>query len=248
MKNELMLAALWAVVGLSGFSQQQYATCRKDELGACTGDTDGRKCDPQDDRKVCNSVRTASGFTCQCAVPATPTPPPPAPKKGKTGGSITAQRFDPAAAAQLRKLADEKPVQAITIPIRFTQLPGVNQTTAFLANGEVLREPTALTGGTALMRVTPGAEPGVVEIKIESLSLEASGFSFSAVQPAVTGTLNLETGLFQVTVTFGEFETPETRTPFAWQGSAYGRYDFATGIARVIESGVGQYLTVPPGR
>jgi hypothetical protein len=100
-----------------------------------------------------------------------------------------------------------------------------------------------LSGGAAMMRVSSSADPEVLDISIEGLTLEANGFSFTAVQPSVTGTLNIATGLFQVSVSFGTFETPETQTPFSWRGAAYGRYDFQTGVLHLIESGVGYYLS-----
>jgi hypothetical protein len=223
----------------------QVVTCVADTegpVGGCTDATINKQCDAGDATKVCTNAASGSAkFNCVCKTPAKAEE-----KKNKTGGSITAHQFDRAAVELLTSARDraEKGERVVAaVPIRFAPLPDVNQTTAFLSTGDVLREPTALSGGAAMMRVSSSADPDVLDISIEGLTLEANGFSFTAVQPSVTGTLNTATGLFQVSVSFGTFETPETQTPFSWRGAAYGRYDFQTGVLHLIESGVGYYLS-----
>ena len=234
------LACYSSLFLLAPTSVAQPVVCKVDiapggaHLG-CTEQTKNRACTTATGK---NSTCTGT-IECSC-----PEPP-------KTGGSTTAHRFDEASVMQLasaRSLAGKKQQVTIKVPIRFTQQPDLNQTVAFLPNGEVLREQTALTGGAATMSVSSTPDPFVLAISIDGLSLEAKGFSFTAVQPAVTGTLNLQTGLFEVAVFFKEFETPETRTPFEWRGTAYGQYDFSTGVVRVIESGTGSYLVPSIGR
>ncbi len=246
MKNAVLFACFGLLLtALPQRGTAQVVTCVPDASrpeGGCTDETVDKQCDANDATKVCTNAASGSGrFNCACKAPVKAEE-----KKNKTGGSITAHQFDRAAAALLASARDraEKGERVITaVPIRFEPLPDVNQTTAFLPSGEVLREPTALAGGAAMMHVSTSADPEVLEISIEGLTLEAKGFSFTAVQPSVTGTLNTETGLFQVSISFGTFETPETQTPFSWRGTAYGRYDFQTGVLHLIESGVGYYLS-----
>jgi hypothetical protein len=256
MKNVLVSACLVlfaAVFAPLGFGQ--IVTCAVDPEkieGGCTDVTFNKPCDSADPTKVCTNTRPPSGTKqgCECKAPVTPG------KKGgdKTGGSFTQQLLDRAAMAQLtavRRAALNREPVTITIPFRFTQQPEVNQTVAFLPNGDVLRERTALKGGTATLRLSTTADTELLDLSVEGLTLEAAGFSFTAIQPRVTGTLSMQTGRFEATVSFGAFETPETRTPFRWKGAAHGRYDFDTGQLDIIESGVGFYLseeTLPVAR
>jgi hypothetical protein len=238
----LLFAAVFAPPGFS-----QIVTCAVDPdkiEGGCTDPTFNKPCDSADKTKVCTNTRPPSGTKqgCECKAPEVPG------KKGgdKTGGSFTQQLLDRAAMAQLtavRRAALNREPVTITIPFRFTQQPDVNQTLAFLPDGNVLRERTALKGGTAALRLSTTADSELLSFSVEGLTLEAAGFSFTAVQPRVTGTLSIQTGRFEASVSFGAFETPETRTPFRWQGAAHGRYDFDTGLLDIIESGVGFYLS-----
>jgi hypothetical protein len=246
MKNAVLficLALILTAITQSATAQVVTCTLNSGPEGGCTDETINRKCDSADDTKVCTNARTESKYDCVCKAPASSSG---GGGGGKTGGSITAHQFDRAAAellASARDRAEKGERVTAAVPIQFAPLPEVNQTTAFLPSGDVLREPTALSGGAATMRVSTTADPEVLEIGIEGLTLEAKGFSFTAVQPSVTGTLNTETGLFQVSVSIGTFETPETQRPFSWRGAAYGRYDFQTGVLHLIESGVGYYLS-----
>jgi hypothetical protein len=227
-----------------GFSQ--IVTCAVDAEkieGGCTDVTYNKPCDSADKTKVCTNTRPPSGTKqgCECKAPATNG----GKGGGKTGGSFTQQLLDRAAVMQFaaaRSAARKGEPVTVTIPFRFTQQPEMNQTVAFLSNGEVLRERTALKGGAATIRLSTTADPDLLAMSVEGLTLEATGFSFTAVQPRVTGTLSVQSGRFEASVFFGAFQTPETRTSFQWQGAAHGRYDFETGLLDIIESGNGFYL------
>lgn len=80
-------------------------------------------------------------------------------------------------------------------------------------------------------------------MRILSLTLEGKHFSFRPAIQAVTGTLDLRTGAFHLTLSFTRLMTPETPQPFTWEGTADGVYDFDAGVVSLTEVGQGAFLT-----
>jgi hypothetical protein len=116
------------------------------------------------------------------------------------------------------------------------------QTFERLPIGTNVLEPTALTSGWATIQIASTKDPNIVSVSILSLSLEWKTFSFRPRIQAITGTLDLRTGAFHLTLSFRRLMTPETPQPFTWDGTAEGGYDFDTGVAFLTEIGQGAFL------
>jgi len=104
------------------------------------------------------------------------------------------------------------------------------------------RGPTALTGGWATIQLASTQDPNILSVRILSLTLEGRNFSFRPDIQTITGTLDLRTGAFRVSLSFARLMTPETPRPFTWEGTAEGVYDFDVGVVSLIEIGKGAFL------